>query len=109
MKFALATLFLSALANAKVCYVGVNESGGEFGVWSATSTRGTGLPGTLNREYAFINKATIDTWISVNKINTFRVAFLLERLCPPATGLGKTFSSTVMIHHLSVSRNSLTL
>jgi endoglucanase len=106
MKFTLAPLFLSALAAAKVCYVGVNESGGEFGVWSATSTKGTGLPGTLNKEYAFINKATIDTWISVNKINTFRVAFLLERMCPPATGLGKTFSSTVMTLCRSRSDNS---
>jgi len=106
MKLSVVPLLLSSLAAAKVCYVGVNQSGGEFGVWSANSTKGTGLPGRFGIDYAFINKSAIDIWISQNKINTFRVAFLLERMCPPATGLGKKFDETVYLypksfgHHL---------
>lgn len=45
-------------AAAKILYAGVNESGGEFGVWSATATPGTGLPGRFGSDYAFINKVS---------------------------------------------------
>jgi hypothetical protein len=48
--------FLAAGAAAKILYAGVNESGGEFGVWSNTATPGTGLPGRFGVDYAFINK-----------------------------------------------------
>lgn len=39
------TLLLAASATAKIFYAGVSESGGEFGVYSATAVNGTGLPG----------------------------------------------------------------
>lgn len=39
--------------------LGVNESGGEFGVYSANATVGTGLPGRLGVEYAFINEVRL--------------------------------------------------
>lgn len=51
------SLFVASAA-AKILYAGVNESGGEFGVWSATSTPGTGLPGRFGTDYAFINKVS---------------------------------------------------
>jgi len=82
-------------ASATIYYAGVAESGGEFGVWSATSTKGTGLPGRFGVEYAFINPKTIDIFVDQHKVNLFRVAFLLERMCPLATGLGKKFDEAV--------------
>ncbi|KAH8664379.1 endoglucanase 1 [Xylariales sp. PMI_506] len=81
-------------ASATIYYAGVAESGGEFGVWSATATPGTGLPGRFGVDYAFINESTVDIWVDQNHVNLFRIAFLLERMCPPATGLGKTFNET---------------
>jgi endoglucanase len=56
---------------------------------------GTGLPGRFGVDYAFINKSTIDIYVDQNKVNLFRVAFLLERMCPISTGLGATFNETV--------------
>lgn len=67
--------------------IGVNESGGEFG--------GNVLPGEFGVNYEFINPATVSTYAQQNKINLFRVAFLMERMCPLATGLGSTFNETV--------------
>ncbi|KAL9115859.1 MAG: hypothetical protein Q9227_000227 [Pyrenula ochraceoflavens] len=96
-------LLLAAAASAKIYYAGVAESGGEFGVYSATATPGTGLPGTFGVDYEFINPDTIDTWVDQNHINTFRVAFLLERMCPPATGLGSTFNET----HFSLYQDAI--
>ncbi|KAL5328087.1 hypothetical protein ACEPPN_005795 [Leptodophora sp. 'Broadleaf-Isolate-01'] len=90
----LAASLLAAKAAATIFYAGVAESGGEFGVWSATSTPGTGLPGRLGVEYQFINKAAIDVYVDQNKINLFRVAFLLERMCPISYGLGAKFNET---------------
>lgn len=74
----LAVGLLASAAFAKILYAGVNEvrfdtqarfpecafmnssppskSGGEFGVYSATATKGTGLPGEFGVTYAFINK-----------------------------------------------------
>lgn len=86
--------FLAAGAAAKILYAGVNESGGEFGVWSATATPGTGLPGRFGVDYAFINKTTVDIFVKNDKINVFRVAFLLERMCPLSYGLGSKFNET---------------
>lgn len=87
-------LALAASSSATIYYAGVAESGGEFGAYSSTAVNGTGLPGTFNKDYAFLNTATLDTWITQNGINTFRVAFLLERMCPLAYGLGKKFNET---------------
>ncbi|TGO19269.1 hypothetical protein BTUL_0005g01180 [Botrytis tulipae] len=84
----------AASVDATIHYAGVAESGGEFGVYSGTGTVGTGLPGVFGHDYAFINKSAIDVYVDKNKVNLFRVAFLLERMCPPATGLGATFDET---------------
>ncbi|CAE6430136.1 unnamed protein product [Rhizoctonia solani] len=90
------TLWVAGAA-AKILYAGVNESGGEFGVWSNDAVPGTGLPGRFGVDYAFINKSTVDIFVKNdkvrnqrpggfplyladfgnNQINTFRVAFLL--------------------------------
>ncbi|TGJ78512.1 hypothetical protein E0Z10_g10257 [Xylaria hypoxylon] len=75
-------------ASATIYYAGVAESGGEFGAYG---TPGTGIPGTFGRDYQFISEAGIDTHVDQNQLNLFRIAFLLERMCPPATGLGATF------------------
>ncbi|KAF3013692.1 hypothetical protein E8E14_001844 [Neopestalotiopsis sp. 37M] len=81
-------------ASATIYYAGVAESGGEFGVWSATATPGTGLPGRFGVDYSFISEAAVDVHVDQNKVNLFRIAFLLERMNPPATGLGATFNET---------------
>lgn len=85
---------LVSSASATIYYAGVAESGGEFGVYSPTATKGTGLPGRFNVDYAFLNASTVPIWVKQNKINTFRVAFLLERMCPLKYGLGKRFNET---------------
>lgn len=88
----LAALLFCSGAFARIYYAGVAESGGEFGVHS--STKGTGLPGRFGVDYAFINESTIDIFVDQHRINTFRVAFLLERMCPISYGLGKKFNET---------------
>ncbi|PMD43019.1 glycoside hydrolase family 5 protein [Hyaloscypha variabilis F] len=53
----LAAVFLLAPnAAALIYYTGVAESRGEFGFWSATSTKGTGLPGVFGVDYNLINQ-----------------------------------------------------
>ncbi|KAH8797977.1 cellulase-domain-containing protein [Flagelloscypha sp. PMI_526] len=85
-------------AHGKIIYAGINESGGEFGLWSSTSTPGTGLPGRFGADYAFINKTTVDIYVQADKINLFRVAFIMERMCPvnftTGKGLGNKFNET---------------
>ncbi|KAB5575433.1 glycoside hydrolase superfamily [Coniochaeta sp. 2T2.1] len=81
-------------ASATIYYAGVAESSGEFGVWSATSTKGTGLPGSFGVDYSFISNAGVDVMVDKNKVNLFRVAFLLERMCPLSYGLGAKFNET---------------
>jgi hypothetical protein len=39
--------------------------------------------------------STLRNSIKNIQVNLFRVAFLLERMCPVATGLGATFNETV--------------
>lgn len=102
---------LTSSASATIFYAGVAESGGEFGkcptreiqrqgidiilgVWSADATPGTGLPGAFGVDYKFIDEAGVDVHVDQNHLNLFRIAFLLERMAPPATGLGKTFNET---------------
>ncbi|KAJ7674044.1 endoglucanase 1 [Mycena polygramma] len=82
--------FFLAAAWATILYAGVNESGGEFGVFG---TVGTGLPGRFGVDYAFINKSTVDIFVDQEKINFFRVTFLMERMCPLAFGLGTQYFS----------------
>ena len=57
-------LFAAGVA-AKTIYAGVNESGGEFGVFGAN---GTGLPGTYGVDYKFIDTATVDIFVSQSKV-----------------------------------------
>jgi len=45
------------------------------------------------KDYAFINQSTVDIFVSQG-VNTFRVAFLLERMCPTQYGLGRKFNET---------------
>jgi endoglucanase len=59
---------LATSASATIYYAGVAESGGEFGVYSSTATPGTGLPGRFGVDYAFINKATVDTFVDQDKV-----------------------------------------
>ncbi|PVH89056.1 glycoside hydrolase family 5 protein [Cadophora sp. DSE1049] len=54
-------------------FFGVNESGAEFGNGN--------LPGTLNKDYIWPPTSTIDTLVGKG-MNTFRVAFMMERLIP---------------------------
>lgn len=90
----LSSLLLVAQASATIFYAGVAESGGEFGVFSANATVGTGLPGRFGVDFDFINEATVDTFVDQDGINLFRVAFLLERMCPLSFGLGSKFNET---------------
>jgi len=53
---------LVAVASARIFYVGVAESSGEFG--------GTRLPGTFGVDYAFINKSAIDIYVDQNKVSS---------------------------------------
>ena len=65
------TLLFAAAAAAKIFYAGVDESGGEFGVYSPTATNGTGLPGRFGVDYAFLNASTVNIWVNQNKVNAF--------------------------------------
>lgn len=95
MKTTSALLSFIAGASATIYYAGVAESGGEFGAYG---TPGTGIPGVFGTDYQFISEAGVDTHVDQNHLNLFRIAFLLERMCPPATGLGATFDETHFDH-----------
>ncbi|KAF8587014.1 glycoside hydrolase family 5 protein [Ramaria rubella] len=86
LKYLTGTIGAASLAFATILYAGVNESGGEF----ASGT----LPGRFGVDYAFINKSTIDIFVDQEKINFFRVTFLMERMAPVPTGLGGPFNET---------------
>jgi endoglucanase len=58
---------------SKLEFVGVNESGAEFGSGS--------LPGVYGTDYTWYNLTTIGTFISQG-MNTFRINLLMERLVP---------------------------
>lgn len=72
MKFLLPAVTLGAAllqgASATIYYAGVAESSGEFGVWSATSTKGTGLPGRFGVDYSFISNSAVDVMVDKNKV-----------------------------------------
>ena len=85
-------------ASATIYYAGVAQSSGEFGVWSATQTPGTGLPGRFGVDYAFISNSGVDIMTDQHKVNLHRVAFLLERMCPLSYGLGAKFDETHFGH-----------
>ncbi|PSR99209.1 endoglucanase 1 [Coniella lustricola] len=106
------SLLLSSLllgAEATIYWAGVAESGGEFGIYG---TPGTGLPGTFGVDYQFINSSAVDVYVDQNKVNLFRVAFLLERMCPLAYGLGAKFNETHFdlykeaIDHITITKGA---
>ncbi|KAH6501173.1 hypothetical protein HBI55_049230 [Parastagonospora nodorum] len=81
---AVAALAVGQVA-AEIIYAGVNSAGGEFAQ--------SNLPGTFGTDYQFIEETAIDFFLDAG-INTIRLPFLLERICPLETGLGKTFNET---------------
>ncbi|TFK32448.1 endoglucanase 1 [Crucibulum laeve] len=108
-------IFSATVVIAKIIYAGVNESGGEFGVFAPTDTPGFGLPGRFGVDYAFINKTTVDIFVDQEKINFFRVTFLMERMCPLSFGLGKKFNETYFsefadaINHITIKKGAYAL
>lgn len=70
MHFSLPSLaLLASSASATIYYAGVAESGGEFGVYSSTATKGTGLPGRFGVDYAFLNASTVPIWTKQNHVS----------------------------------------
>lgn len=74
MKLTLPALCAGLLhgASAKIFYAGVAESSGEFGVWSADATPGTGLPGKFGTDYSFINEGAVDTLVDEQGVRILR-------------------------------------
>ncbi|KAH8173644.1 cellulase (glycosyl hydrolase family 5) domain-containing protein [Sarocladium implicatum] len=94
MRSALLLLSAALKASATIYYAGVAESGGEFGLYVNQNGESVGLPGRFGSDYAFANPDTVDIFVDEQGFNLFRVAFVLERLCPLDTGLGATFNET---------------
>lgn len=53
-------------AQATIRYAGVSEAGGEFGTYGV---KGTGIPGTFGKDYAFISESAIDTYVDQEKVS----------------------------------------
>jgi len=106
---ACSVLLAASAAWAKILYAGVNESGGEFGVFGV---KGQGLPGRFGVDFAFTNKTTIDIFVDEEHINLFRVTFLMERMVPVARGLGRNFNDTYFdeyadsINHITLTKGA---
>ncbi|KAG8982989.1 hypothetical protein FRB90_006377, partial [Tulasnella sp. 427] len=82
------TTSASASATAKKFKLfGVNESCAEFG--------NTNIPGVLGTDYTWPATSSIDYFVNLG-FNAFRVAFLMERLSPPANGLTGSFDATYL-------------
>ena len=108
----ISALLLAASATATIYYAGVAESGGEFGVYSPTATKGTGLPGRFGVDYAFLNQSTLPIWVDQNHVSllynhsmTFADQSLDQHLphCvldgaygPSAVRFGQTFQRDVL-------------
>lgn len=91
-------LALTASSSATIFFAGVAQSGGEFGAWSPNAQVGTGLPGRFGVEYSFISTTGVDIMVDKHNVNLMRVAFLLERMCPLAWGLGARFNESHFGH-----------
>src|SRR5687768_12633754 len=102
MKSAALLLPAALRASAAIYYAGVAELGGEFGLYINENGDKLGLPGRFNADYAFANPDTVDVFVDEQGFNLFRVAFVLERLCPLETGLGATFNETVSADGVSL-------
>ena len=68
LRISLSVLLLAVFGRPEIFYAGVSESGGEFGVWSADSTPGTGLPGEFGVDYRFINRTAVDIYVEEHKV-----------------------------------------
>jgi len=69
---------------SKFKFFGVNESGAEFG--------NNVIPGTLGTDYTWPAASSLSYFVGKG-FNFFRLPFLLERLCPPATGITGAFDT----------------
>ncbi|PVI01862.1 glycoside hydrolase family 5 protein [Periconia macrospinosa] len=84
-------ILTGALVGGSTCeiiYAGVNSAGGEFAQEN--------LPGAFGIDYLFINESSIDYFLNAG-VNTIRVPFLLERICPLETGLGSVFNESYFV------------
>ncbi|KAF5391573.1 hypothetical protein D9757_002387 [Collybiopsis confluens] len=82
----------------KFKYFGVNQSGAEFG--------NNVIPGTLGKDYTWPDPNSISFFIQQG-FNFFRLPFLLERLCPPATGITGAFNAQYL-GNLTATVNEIT-
>ncbi|KAG8724647.1 hypothetical protein FRC09_016192 [Ceratobasidium sp. 395] len=71
----------------KFKYFGASQSCAEFGE--------TKIPGVLNTDYTWPAQSSIDS-LMAQGMNFFRIPFLMERLVPPANGLGGAFDQTYL-------------
>jgi len=94
----LALTAFTPFSSATIFFAGIAQSGGEFGAWSPTAQVGTGLPGRFGVEYSFISTTGVDVMVDTHRVNLMRVAFLLERMCPLAWGLGARFNESHFGH-----------
>lgn len=65
----------------------MNQSCAEFGDGK--------IPGILNTDYTWPSPSSIDFFLGKG-MNSFRIPFMLERLCPPATGMTGAFDATYL-------------
>ncbi|KAG8941714.1 hypothetical protein FRC03_004169, partial [Tulasnella sp. 419] len=77
----------SPTGRVKFKYYGVNQSCAEFG----SST----IPGVLGTHYTWPTTDSIDFFLGKG-FNTFRIAFLMERISPPTTGLTGPFDTAYL-------------
>ncbi|KAH7103994.1 endoglucanase [Auriculariales sp. MPI-PUGE-AT-0066] len=82
-----ATGVCGSATKTKLKYFGINQSCAEFG--------NTAWPGQLGKDYTWPSPSSIDYFVGQG-MNTFRVAFLMERVSPPATGLTGAFNATYL-------------
>ncbi|KAF8674667.1 Cellulase (glycosyl hydrolase family 5) [Rhizoctonia solani] len=77
----------SGATRTKFKYFGVNQSCAEFGEGK--------WPGVLNTDYIWPATSSIDYFLGKG-MNTFRVAFTMERISPLASGLTGAFDATYL-------------
>lgn len=61
---------LATRVAATIFYAGVDESGGEFGVYGV---KGQGLPGRFNVDYSFLNASTVPIWGTAHGLASSRL------------------------------------
>ncbi|CUA74336.1 hypothetical protein RSOLAG22IIIB_05498 [Rhizoctonia solani] len=81
------TALCGGATRTKFKYFGVNQSCAEFGEGK--------WPGVLGTDYIWPSTTSIDYFLAQG-MNTFRVAFTMERVSPPANGLTGAFDATYL-------------